>query len=736
MRRTSSLRSTLLLLVAASILPLLLLSLVLGIVLVRHEEDTVRRAAMDRNRTFSTAVDARMRGHIAALRALAASAALERGDVAAFATEALRVLETQPEWRNILLLAPSGQQLTNTRFAYGTKLPMDTDRASLEAAIVSREVTIGDLGRGPITARAGVPVRLPILRDGQLAYVLEFILEPTSLTQLMREQGYPNEWTIGLADSSGQIIARLPERPPGERLPPHTWDRLRTASEGWFLTRTLEGTSSYSAFTRSPFTNWTVGTAIPAAEVKAPLWDAALTFGLGALLSLAIAIAFAWRIGRGLAEPIVRIAAAARALGRSPAPQLGDVRQSARVQEVLDVATAFDEAAASIAEREALRQREQEALRAADQAKDEFLAMLGHELRNPLSAITASAHVLRLSKPGADAAARAHAVIDRQARQMTRLVEDLLDVSRLAMRKVTLQRERTELAGLVSHVVATWRGARAGRAERPLDVRVAPAEADVDRARVEQVITNLLDNAEKFSEPGADISVALEAEAHWAVLKVRDRGQGIPADELPHIFELFVQGKQSFHRPHGGIGLGLTLVKRLVEMHGGIVTAESAGRGQGATFTVRLPLALGAAAAAPQQQQPSERDNAQRRVLIVEDNDDGRAVLEAMLSLEGHTVRSESRGLAGVEAAGEFAPHIALIDIGLPDIDGYEVARRIRALHLPGSPRLIAVSGYGQPRDAELAYEAGFDLHLVKPVSPEFLRNVFAAMSARASAAG
>lgn len=734
MRSPASLRSTLLLLAAGSIVPLLVLSLVLGSLLIRREEDTVRRAAMDRNHTFSTAIDASMRGHIAALRALGSSESLARGDVGAFAAQAIRVLATQPEWRNILLLSPSGQQLTNTRFAYGTKLPADNGRESLATAVASRDVVIGNLGRGPISGLWGLPVRLPIVQDDQVRYVLELIVEPSSLSRLMSEQGYPADWTIGLVDRHGQIIARLPERPPGERLPDATWQQLQHGNEGWIQARTIEGQRSYSAYTRSPLTRWTVGTSIPASQVGAPLRHAALLFALGALLSLALAMLFAWRIGRRIAEPIGRIAAVARALGSGPAPELGSIGRAAHVREVLDVARALDDAAASIAEREALRQREQEALRAADRAKDEFLAMLGHELRNPLSAITASAHVLRLSKPGADTAARAHAVIDRQARQMTRLVEDLLDVSRLAMRKVTLQRDRLDLAALVSQVVGTWCEARTGRSQRPVSIEAAPALVEADRARIEQVIANLLDNAEKFSERDAPIEIRLRADGGWAVLEVRDHGRGIPADELPHVFELFVQGAQSFDRPHGGIGLGLTLVKRLVELHGGSVTAESGGPGQGAAFTIRLPLVAGSAL--PSADACVAQGSPARRVLIVEDNEDGRAVLEALLALEGHVVRSEASGVAGVQAAEEFAPDIALVDIGLPDIDGYEVARRIRALHQTPSPRLVAVSGYGQPRDQELAYEAGFDLHLVKPVSPDFLQTVFAAMTTRSRAAG
>ncbi len=733
MRQPTSLRSLLLLLIAGSTLPLLVLSLVFGAILVRHERDVVRSSAMDRNRALTTAIDAEVRGHIATLQALSVSSALTRDDLAAFDGQARRILATQPAWRNLLLLAPSGQQLTNTRYPYGMPLPMTVDTDNFARAVSTARPVVGNLTQASQGAFWGVPVRLPIVREGRVVYVLECILDPAFITQLIRKQKYPPEWTIGIADTHARIISRLPERPPGEVLPAATWDTLQRSSEGWFLARTMEGNSSYSAFARSPFTDWTVGTSIPASEVSAAGWHAAGLLGSGALLSLALAALLAWVLGRRVAEPISAIASAARDIGKGPARGLEQVRRSARLREVLEVADALEEAAASIAERENLRQREQEALRAADKAKDEFLAMLGHELRNPLSAITASAHVLRLSQPGAENATRAHAVIDRQARQMTRLVEDLLDVSRLAMGKLTLQPERLDLAVLVAHVVRTWRGARPERSERSMTIELASAVVDADRARTEQIVVNLLDNAEKFSDVHTPITVRVTAEGGWAQLEVRDRGQGIPVDELAHVFELFVQGEQTFDRPQGGIGLGLALVQRLAELQGGKVAAASAGRGKGATFSVRLPLAVAAAPAPAPESAQAPASGPARRVLLVEDNPDGREVLQAMLVLEGHTVRSEATGEAGVAAAQEFAPDIGLVDIGLPGIDGYEVARRIRRLPLPIQPRLIAISGYGQPRDQQLAYEAGFDLHLTKPVAPEFLRSVFSALTQRDS---
>ena len=353
--------------------------------------------------------------------------------------------------------------------------------------------------------------------------------------------------------------------------------------------------------------------------------------------------------------------------------------------------------------------------------------MLGHELRNPLSAITASAHVLRLSKPDASAAVKAHDVIDRQARQMTRLVEDLMDVSRLAMGKVTLQLERVDLAVVAERALHAWQQAGRSRLGR-VRLVASPAWVEGDRARLEQVLANLLDNAHKFSRNDEPIEVRVQQEGAQAVLQVQDHGDGIRDEDLPRIFDLFVQGPQTFDRPHGGIGLGLALVRRLVELQQGSVSASSPGPGRGACFTVRMPLAQ-APVGGDSARQAADGPSPGRRVLVVEDNEDGRQAMELALALEGHTVRSVANGQDAVQLVAAWRPDIALVDIGLPDIDGYEVARRIRALALANPPRLVAVSGFGQPQDQRTAYEAGFDLHLTKPVAPEFLRDVLHALT-------
>ena len=354
--------------------------------------------------------------------------------------------------------------------------------------------------------------------------------------------------------------------------------------------------------------------------------------------------------------------------------------------------------------------------------KDDFLAMLAHELRNPLAPILSSVHVLRIQGDDNPAAVRrAREVIERQARHQARLLDDLLDVSRITRGRIELRRRLVDLSAIVAEVIEATRAladARHQEISGPPAPEPLPVEADP--IRLAQVVNNLLTNAAKYTPPGGRIAIATERENRTAVLRVRDSGVGIPADMLERVFDLFTQVDPTLARSQGGLGVGLTLVKSLVEMHGGAVTAHSAGPGQGSEFVVRLPLAQTAhtkqaavdAVAAPA-----------RHILIVEDNADAREMLSAALTLEGHRVLDSEDGLRGIEMALLHRPEIILIDIGLPGVSGFEVARRIRAA-LGGQVKLVALTGYGQPSDRREARHAGFDVHLVKPVTPEDLEVV------------
>jgi PAS domain S-box-containing protein len=378
-------------------------------------------------------------------------------------------------------------------------------------------------------------------------------------------------------------------------------------------------------------------------------------------------------------------------------------------------------------ERAALLERERAAraeAEAVSRAKDEFLAMLSHELRNPLGAIASAAAVLERTDLAGDGWRAAQAVIARQVGHLNRLVDDLLDVARVTSGKIRLSQRPADLGRLVERGLEAL--ASAGRlARHEVRVGVEPAWVEADEARIEQVLTNLVENAVKFTPEGGTIRVSVRQEAGAAVLEVADTGRGIPAELLPRVFDLFTQGEPAPDRAQGGLGLGLTLVHRLATLHGGTVTAASEGPGLGATFTVRLP-----AIEAPKDEPGDAGARAgagRRRILLIEDNADGREMLETMLTLEGHEVDQAPDGLTGFDKAIAGRPDVVVVDIGLPGLDGYTVARRIRASSGEPRPRLVALTGYGQPEDRQRAIQAGFDAYLVKPVTPDALRDALAA---------
>jgi PAS domain S-box-containing protein len=357
-------------------------------------------------------------------------------------------------------------------------------------------------------------------------------------------------------------------------------------------------------------------------------------------------------------------------------------------------------------------------LQATNRAKDEFLAMLGHELRNPLGTLSNAVAVLK-RLDGDETTRHVVAIIERQSAQLTNLVKDLLDVARVTSGKVDLQRRPVDLRVLAGRCLDAL--AHAGRTDRHgVSVHGEAVHVAADPARLEQVINNLLDNALKYTPAGGRILVTTERAGDTAVLRVRDTGQGIRTELLGRVFDLFVQEPQSFERSRGGLGLGLALVKRLVELHGGTVAAWSAGPGQGSEFTVRLP-ALAEPEAIPRSLDDARPAGAARRVLVVEDSPDARDSLRLLLEMAGHRVETSEDGPGGLAKLDRFRPQVALIDLGLPGMDGFAVAREMRRRPETCAIRLVAVTGYGQAEDRRQALAAGFDLHVTKPVDPSML---------------
>ncbi len=362
----------------------------------------------------------------------------------------------------------------------------------------------------------------------------------------------------------------------------------------------------------------------------------------------------------------------------------------------------------------------------ADRRKDEFLAMLAHELRNPMAPIVNAVQLLRMPGSSGELTTRAVDVLDRQSGHMVRLIDDLLDLSRITHGKIELRREPVTLASVVSHAIQTSAPLMEQRQHR-FTTTLPEQEITLfaDRTRLSQVIANLLNNAAKYSPPGSPIALVAERQGDDVLIFVRDRGIGISPDMLGDVFGLFVQSDRTADRALGGLGIGLTLVKNLVEMHGGAVSAQSAGLGKGSEFSVRLPTADELTAGAPSSKEsrpPSLRPRS-CRVTVVEDNEDIRETMKDLLESKGYEATTAYDGPSGVEAVLSIRPDVAFIDIGLPGLDGYHVVAAIRERAPELKTLLVALTGYGRPEDRERALAAGFDAHLVKPVtSADLLR--------------
>jgi PAS domain S-box-containing protein len=373
-----------------------------------------------------------------------------------------------------------------------------------------------------------------------------------------------------------------------------------------------------------------------------------------------------------------------------------------------------------------LKQVEEE-LREADRRKDEFLAVLAHELRNPLAPIRTGLEVMRLAAEDRAAIEEVRATMDRQSQQMVRLIDDLLDVSRITRGRVDLRTSRVELASVVESALETVRSLIA-EMEHHLEIDIArqPIILEADPTRLGQVISNLLNNAAKYMPRGGNIRLSAWREGATAVISIRDTGIGIPADMIDRVFDMFVQVEGSLERSHGGLGIGLTLVKRLVEMHGGTIEARSDGPNTGSEFIIRLPAIVGLLSANSTTDQAEPTHNCKRRVLVVDDNENAATVLAMLLAALGHEVRTAFDGLSAIDIGEEFRPEIILLDIGMPQLNGYETARRIREKAWGRQVVLAALTGWGQEEDKRRTREAGFNHHFVKPIEASVLRKLLA----------
>jgi signal transduction histidine kinase/CheY-like chemotaxis protein len=373
------------------------------------------------------------------------------------------------------------------------------------------------------------------------------------------------------------------------------------------------------------------------------------------------------------------------------------------------------------------RKQAEDAVRESDRRKSEFLAMLSHEQRNPLAPLRNGLQVMKLAGGNAEAVEQARGMMERQLARMVRLIDDLLVVSRITRGKLELRRERADRAGVVRGAVEGSRPLIEASAQR-LTVPLSPESVwlDADPTRLAQVFANLLTNAAKYTDRGGDIRLTAERENGEVVVTVKDTGIGIAAEHLPWLFAMFSQVASALERSQGGLGIGLSRVKGLIEMHGGSIRARSEGLGQGSEFVVRLPVADGSTASMSQQPASGEKATAKprRRILVADDNRDAADSLAMMSRLAGHEVHAAHDGQDAVGAAAWFRPDVALLDIGMPKLNGFDAARRIREQPSGKDMVLVAITGWGQEEDKRRATEAGFDHHLTKPVDPAALEDL------------
>jgi signal transduction histidine kinase/CheY-like chemotaxis protein len=729
MKRSAPLRRRLFLLVAAALLPLAAMAVYAVLTALGQQRAQAERAGLEITRALAIAIDGELQRSVAVLELLAISPQLGAGDLQGFDEVLRRSLGSRSAWSAVNLAAPDGQQVAST--ADAAPLPRIVEMESFRQVVTRREPAVGNLEKG----RRGnllFAVRVPVLRDGQVRFVLSAVVRPDAILEVVQRQRVPENWVISVFDAKRQRVARsrLHQENLGS-LPSQTLVELmdRKGAEGTGVTHALEGDRIYTAFSRLPDTRWSVAIGIPAADVEAATWRSFATLLGGVLASIALGAFVALLLGRRIAAPMAELAQAAQALGRRARPQA----PRTDIREIRDVGTALESAADALAkneaEREALLQREQQARAAAEsasRAKDEFLAMLGHELRNPLGAISNASLLLQSGQADAKSAALARDILRRQVEHLSRMTDDLLDAGRAITGKIALHRRPLELAAAVSQTLATL---HARTARHRVTTALAPVWIDADATRVEQILSNLVVNAVKYTPEGGKVHVEVGPRDGAAVLVVSDDGIGMTPELAAQSFELFVQGKRDLDRAYGGLGIGLTLVRRLAELHGGSAEARSDGAGRGSRFTVRFPsiAAPERDARAPEPEPPA----APRDILLIEDNADARASLQALLELGGHRVRAAEDGAAGLAQILAAPPDIALIDIGLPKMDGYEVARRVRRELAGARPYLVAITGYGAPEDRERALEAGFDEHVTKPVDAAALRRLVATSAGR-----
>ena len=709
--------------VAAAVLPLAVAA-ILAIEKVREGERVTALEALHVTvRATALVVDREIQHSMGGLDMLARSDNLRRGDLAALYEEAAG-MNLPDRWT--IVFDRTGQQVINTQTPFGAPLPVATRAAAERVAQVlnGRKPLVTDIMQGPASGKLVTTLFVP----GQGAndqYAVAHAYSVGHWTRVsLRPESRP-EWLVAVIDRSGRFVMRSQRATEltGQAARPELVAAAAAATNGIVRHRTLEDVDVYDAFSKSELTGWTIAIAAPVESIEASAQAAVTHLVVGTLIALLAAAAIAFVLGRHLIDAVLRASHAARRLGEgepvvlpTDSVQEFDLLNSALAHASGILSDDRQSRNAAEAERERLLDNERLAKQAAEddnRRKDEFIAMLGHELRSPLSAISSAGHLLRVRGDNPADRIRFVEVIERQNNHLRHIVDDLLDVSRLIAGKIRLELQPIGLHLCATACVQAIRNtSQASGYDIALDAE--PVWILGDQVRLDQIISNLISNALKYSPEGSHISVRVAKRDGRALLSVQDDGMGLDAALIERMFEPFVQGPALPDRSDAGLGIGLSLVKQLVNLHGGDVSAASEGMGRGSRFDIVLPLAAVPEPASPEAASGSLASDS-LRILLVEDNSDARNTMAELLAMEGHDVTAAEDGAAALAAmqGNDFA--IAVLDIGLPDMSGYELAARIQQ-HRPGLP-LVALTGFGQEQDKDAAANSGFVAHLIKPVA-------------------
>jgi signal transduction histidine kinase/CheY-like chemotaxis protein len=719
------------------VLPTLAFAATLLYALWSAQQSELQRELQHTAHTLAVAVDRELAGSTRELERIAESPLLRTGRLADFHAYLVRIVDDRRQFTNLVLFDLAGQQMANALVPFGRPLPV-TRRPLEEQVVTTGKPAISDLLPNTVDGAPSIAMAVPVKVDGVLRGVLAARLNHEDLSRLLTEQQSGSGGVAAIIDRSERLIARSRDGGKffGREAPDYFKALLRGSARGAASSHSLEGEPVLTAWEKLPF-GWTVSIGIPRGGYVASFANSIYALAALGFVLLALSVLGVVTFSRRVRGELVEISGQTHRL--SSGERIPMRRFTFR--ELDDVYTAMREASQRVAElvgslrsSEAVARERLAALEHEDRRKDAFLAMLAHELRNPLAPIRTAAETLRVQPSDPRAIARAREIIARQVMHLSRLVDDLLDVSRITQGKIVLHPILLDLRTVVSVCVHSAEAMAVHRKQTVAwDEPTEPVWVDGDLVRLTQVVDNLLSNAIKFSPMGGQVNVWLETEDGHAVLTVHDQGSGIPTELVDRVFDMFVQGDDSLERTSGGLGLGLTLVRELTRLHGGDVSATSEGRGRGATFTVRLPSST----RKPDRLLPTVEAAAPRlhdsrgRVLVVDDNHDAAEALAWILE-PIHEVQIAYDGRTAVERAQAFQPDVVLLDIGLPVLNGYQVAEELRKGPATSHCVIIAITGYGQSSDRERALQSGFDFHLVKPAEPtQVLRMIDEALQHR-----